>query len=319
MQLSRLIVAIIACATLPVLAQQYPVKPVRLIVPFASGSPIEVSARQLGQRVGDALGQPFVIDSRPGANTILGAEVAVHSAPDGYTVFHPLDTTMTLVPYLYDKLPYDPVADFTPVGQITQGSYVIATHAKAPFRTLTEMIAYGRTKPGGLNVGSSTAFSQLMTVILRQEGRVPITYIAYKGSAQMTQALLAGELDATVDSPASFGALVRSGKAFALVTTGAARAPQLPDTPTTREAGFPQLEAHGWTAWFMPAGTPDPIVRRLNAEMVKALNDPEYRRRNAEAGLAGLNPGSPEALGALVKDGIARWGSRVKAAGLKLD
>ncbi|MFM9969217.1 MAG: Bug family tripartite tricarboxylate transporter substrate binding protein [Burkholderiales bacterium] len=307
------------CATLPALAQQYPSKPVRIVVPFGPGSPIELSARQLGQRVGESLGQSFVIDNRPGANTILGAEVAVRAAPDGYTLFHPLDTTMTLVPFLYDKLPYDPIKDFTPVGQITQGAYVIATHAKAPYRTLAEMIGYAKTKPGGINVGSSTAFSQLMTVILRQEAGVPITYVAYKGSAQMVQALLAGELDATIDSTASYPGLVKAGKAVALVTTGTARAPQLPDAPTVREAGFPQLEAHGWTAWFVPAGTPDSIVRRLSAEMIKALNDPEYRMRNANAGLAALNPSTPEALGALVKDGIARWGSRVKAAGLKLD
>ena len=311
----------VAAAAIPwtCVAQTYPTKAVRVVVPFGPGSPIELAARQLGQRVGDALGQSFVVDNRPGANTILGAEAAVHAPADGYTIFHPLDTTMTLVPYLYDKLPYDPVKDFAPVGQITQGAYVIATQVKAPYRTLPEMIAYGRTKPGGLNIGSSTAFSQLMTVILRQDTGAPITYVPYKGSAQMMQALMAGELDAVIDSTASYAPMVKAGKAIALITTGTARAPQLPDAPTSREAGFPQLEAHGWTAWFVPAGVPEAIIRRLNTEMVKTLNDPEYRRRNDQAGFATLNPGTPEALAALVKDGIARWGSRVKSAGLKLD
>jgi tripartite-type tricarboxylate transporter receptor subunit TctC len=307
-------------ASLPIAqAQTWPTKPVRVIVSFTPGASIDLAARAVGQRLAESLGQPFVVENRPGGNTIVSAEMAARAAPDGYTLFMALDTTMTLVPAIYDKVPYDPVKDFAPVGQINRGSYIIVAPAKAPYRNLADMIAYARANPGKMNVGASTAFTQLLTVMLRQSAGIDITYVPYKGGPPMIQALLAGELDGTVDGVPLYVGLVRAGKVVPIVTTGPTRAVQFPDVPTIREAGYPQLEAPSWTAWFAPAGTPDPIVRRLNAELAKVLNNAEFKRLTLEGGQNPLVPATPEEVGEQVKQGLAKWGPLVKASGIKLD
>jgi tripartite-type tricarboxylate transporter receptor subunit TctC len=300
-------------------AQQYPSKPVRVIVSFTPGASIDLSARAIGQRMGESLGQPFVVENRAGGNTIVSAELAAKAPADGYTIFHPLDTTMTLVPALYDKVGYDPVRDFSPIGQITLGSYILVAPARAAYRTLPELIAHAKANPGKLNFGASTAFTQLLTVMLRQAAGVDVTYVPYKGGPPMIQALLAGEIDLTVDGIPLYVGLVKAGKAAPLAVTGTARAYQFPNTPTIREAGYPQLEAHSWTAWFAPAKTPEVIVRRLNTEMNKVLNDVDFRQKNVEAGQNPLVPSTPEELGELMRQGIAKWGPLVKASGIKLD
>ena len=300
-------------------AQAWPAKPVRVIVSFTPGASIDLAARAVGQRLADALGQPFVVENRPGGNTIVSAELAARAAPDGYTLFMALDTTMTLVPAIYDKVPYDPVRDFAPVGQINRGAYIIVAPAKAPYRNLSEMIAHAKANPGKMNVGASTAFTQLLTVMLRQAAGVDITYVPYKGGPPMIQALLAGDLGGTVDGIPLYVGLVRAGKVIPIVTTGPTRAVQFPDVPTIREAGYPQLEAPSWTAWFAPAGTPDPIIRRLNGELSKILNNAEFRQKTLEGGQNPLVHATPEEVGEQVKQGLAKWGPLVKASGIKLD
>ena len=300
-------------------AQSWPAKPVRVIVSFAPGASIDLAARAVGQRLAEALGQPFVVENRPGGNTIVSAELAARAAPDGYTLFMALDTTMTLVPVIYDKLPYDPIKDFAPVGQINRASYIIVAPARASYRNLADMIAYARANPGKMNVGASTAFTQLLTVMLRKEAGVDITYVPYKGGPPMIQALLAGELDGTIDGIPLYVGLVKAGKVVPIVTTGATRAIQFPDVPTIREAGYPQLEAPSWTAWFAPAGTPDAIIRRLNGELSKVLNNAEFKQRVLEGGQNPLVHATPEEVGEQVRQGLAKWGPIVKASGIKLD
>jgi tripartite-type tricarboxylate transporter receptor subunit TctC len=301
------------------LAQSWPAKPVRVIVSFAPGASIDLAARAVGQRLAESLGQPFVVENRPGGNTIVSAELAARAAPDGYTLFMALDTTMTLVPVIYDKLPYDPIKDFAPVGQINRASYIIVAPARASYRSLPDMIAYARANPGKMNVGASTAFTQLLTVMLRKEANVDITYVPYKGGPPMIQALLAGELDGTIDGIPLYVGLVKAGKVVPIVTTGATRAIQFPDVPTIREAGYPQLEAPSWTAWFAPAGTPDAIIRRLNGELAKVLNNAEFKQRTLEGGQNPLVHATPEEVGEQVRQGLAKWGPIVKASGIKLD
>jgi tripartite-type tricarboxylate transporter receptor subunit TctC len=300
-------------------AQTWPSKPVRIIVSFTPGASIDLAARAVGQRLGDSLNQPFVVENRPGGNTIVSAELAAKAPPDGYTLFMALDTTMTLVPAIYDKVPYDPVKDFAPVGQINRGAYIIVAPAKAPYRNLPDMIAYAKSNPGKMNVGASTAFTQLLTVMLRSATGVDITYVPYKGGPPMIQALLSGELDGTVDGIPLYVGLVKAGKVIPIVTTGPTRAVQFPDVPTIREAGYPQLEAPSWTAWFAPAGTPDPIIRRLNGELAKVLNNAEFKQKTLEGGQNPLVHASPEEVGEQVKQGLAKWGPLVKASGIKLD
>ena len=308
-------------SAIPVLAQtpSWPSKPVRVIVSFTPGASIDLAARAVGQRLAEALGQPFVVENRPGGNTIVSAEMAAKAAPDGYTLFMALDTTMTLVPAIYDKVPYDPVKDFAPVGQINRASYIIVAPAKAPYRNLADMIAYAKANPGKMNVGASTAFTQLLTVMLRSAAGVDITYVPYKGGPPMIQALLAGELDGTVDGVPLYVGLVRAGKVVPIVTTGPTRAVQFPDVPTIREAGYPQLEAPSWTAWFAPAGTPEPIIRRLNGELGKVLNDAEFKKRTLEGGQNPLVHATPEEVGEQVRQGLAKWGPLIKSSGIKLD
>ena len=300
-------------------AQTWPSKPVRIIVSFTPGASIDLAARAVGQRLADSLNQPFVVENRPGGNTIVSAELAAKAPPDGYTLFMALDTTMTLVPAIYDKVPYDPVKDFAPVGQINRGAYIIVAPAKASYRNLADMIAYAKSNPGKMNVGASTAFTQLLTVMLRSAAGVDITYVPYKGGPPMIQALLSGELDGTVDGIPLYVGLVKAGKVIPIVTTGPTRAVQFPDVPTIREAGYPQLEAPSWTAWFAPAGTPDPIIRRLNGELAKVLNNAEFKQKTLEGGQNPLVPASPEEVGEQVKQGLAKWGPLVKTSGIKLD
>ncbi|MSQ52878.1 MAG: tripartite tricarboxylate transporter substrate binding protein [Betaproteobacteria bacterium] len=300
-------------------AQTWPTKPVRVIVSFTPGASIDLTARAVGQRLAENMGQPFLVENRPGGNTIVSAELAAKAPPDGYTLFMALDTTMTLVPAIYDKIPYDPIKDFVPVGQITRSSYIIVAPAKAMYRNLADMIAFARANPGKMNIGASTAFTQLLTVMLRKEAGVSLTYVPYKGGPPMIQALLAGDLDGTVDGIPLYVGLVKAGKVVPIVTTGPTRAVQFPDVPTIREAGFPQLEAPSWTAWFAPAGTPDPIVRRLNGELARVLNNAEFKQRNQEGGQNPLVHATPEEVGEQVKQGLAKWGPIVKASGIKLD
>jgi tripartite-type tricarboxylate transporter receptor subunit TctC len=301
------------------LAQAWPAKPVRIIVSFTPGASIDIAARAVGQRLSESLNQPFVVENRPGANTILSAELAAKAPPDGYTLFMALDTTMTLVPAIYDKVPYDPIKDFAPVGQINRGAYMIVAPAKSPYRDLKEMVAWAKANPGKLNVGASTAFTQLLTVLLRNSTGVDITYVPYKGGPPMIQALLAGDLGGTVDGIPLYPPLVKAGKVIAIVTTGPTRAVQFPDVPTVREAGFPQLEAPSWTAWFAPAGTPDAIVRRLNGELGKVLNNAEFKQKTLEGGHNPLVHATPEEVAEQVRQGLAKWGPLVKSSGIKLD
>ena len=317
---ARWILASLFLAIQPVAqAQSLPAKPVRVIVSFTPGASIDLTARAVGQRLAENMGQPFVVENRPGGNTIVSAELAAKAPPDGYTLFMALDTTMTLVPAIYQKIPYDPIKDFVPVGQINRSSYIIVAPAKAPYRTLADMIAHARANPGKMNIGASTAFTQLLTVMLRKEAGVNMTYVPYKGGPPMIQALLAGDLDGTIDGIPLYVGLVKTGKVVPIVTTGPTRAVQFPDVPTIREAGFPQLEAPSWTAWFAPAGTPDAIIRRLNGELAKVLNNAEFRQKNQEGGQNPLVHATPEEVGEQVRQGLAKWGPIVKASGIKLD
>ncbi len=313
--------ALLGCIVFAVgtaMAQQYPSKPVRIIISFPPGGGVDVVARALAQKMSENMGQQVVVDNRPGGNTILSADLATHAPPDGYTLFMPLDTTMTQNPALYSKLPYDPVKDFAPVSQAVGGSLVFVTHPKAPFRTLPEMVAYARANPGKLNIAASTAATQIFTLLLKNTAGIDVTYVPYKGTAPMFQALLAGEIDVVADGVPFYIPHIRSGKLIGLANSAPARHPQLPDMPTVREAGYPQLETSNWIAVFAPAGTPQPIIERLNAEIAKALASPDLKERIIASGNT-PTPSTPEQLGAMLRQDITRWTPIIKAAGLHLE
>jgi tripartite-type tricarboxylate transporter receptor subunit TctC len=298
--------------------QQYPTKPIRLIISFPPGGGVDVTARAIAQKLSESLGQQMVVENRAGGNTIISADIAAHAPPDGYTLFMPLDSTLTQIPALYSKLPYDPLRDFVPISQTSVGSYLFVTHPKSPFRTLQELVAYARANPGKLNFAASTVMTQVLTLQLKSAAGIDITYVPYKGTAPMVQALLAGEVDVAVDGVPFYVSSIKSGKMVGIATSGAARAPQLPDTPTFRESGYPQLEARSWFGVFAPAGTPPAIVTRLNGEIVRAMQSPDLLERLAAAGNIAVSS-TPEQLGALLREDHAKWVPIIRAAGIKLD
>ena len=300
------------------LAQQFPTKPIRLIISSPPGGGVDVVARALAQKLGENMGQQVIVDNRPGGNTIISAELAAHAPADGYTLFMPLDTTMTQNPALYAKLPYDPVKDFAPISQTVGGSLIFVTHPKAPFKTLPEMVAYARANPGKLNIAASTAATQIFTLMLKNAAGIEVAYVPYKGTAPMFQALLGGEIDVVADGAPFYVPHIRSGKLVGLATSAPKRHFQLPDVPTVREAGYPQLETSNWFGVFAPAGTPQPVIEKLNAEIVKALVSADLKEKIINSGNT-PSPGTPAELGALLKDDLARWTPIIKAAGIRLE
>jgi tripartite-type tricarboxylate transporter receptor subunit TctC len=300
-------------------AQQYPTRPVRYIIAFPAGASMDLSARAISQRLAEALGQPVVVENRAGGNTIVAAEAAAHSAPDGYTMFMALDSTLTVVPALYSKIPFDPLKDFAPVTLFSKGAYTMTAPAGKPFRNIAEVIAWAKANPGKLNVGASTVQTQMIALEIKKAAGVDVTYVPYKGTPPMLQALMAGDVDFVVDAVPIYLPHIRSGKFMALATTGTQRTVQLPDIATVREQGYPQLEVDTWTAIFVPAGTPDPIVRRLNTEMHKIMRDPVFIKQMQDAGQNPLFTSTPAELAAMVKEGHDRWGPLIRAAGIKLE
>ena len=314
-----LLSAVLLLLAQAVSAQGFPSKPLRIIVSFPPGASLDLSARTIAQRVADNIGQQVLVDNRAGGNTIVSADVAAHSPADGYTLFLALDTTFTVVPLLYAKLPFDPVKDFVPITQTSGAAYMFAASPRVPFKTMPEMVAYAKANPGKLNFGASTVLTQALTVLLRSSAGVDVTYVPYKGTPPMIQALMTGEVDVVVDTIPLYLPLLRQSKALAIATTGSARAVQLPDVITVREAGFAQLEADSFTGLFAPAGTPEAVVARLNVEFTRVLNDPGFRQKILDAGLNAAASSTPEKLGSMVREGLAKWGPVIKSANLKLD
>jgi tripartite-type tricarboxylate transporter receptor subunit TctC len=315
----RFALAFLVAALLPAAAwAQYPAKPVRVVIAFPAGGPVDVLARTLAAKMGASLGQQVVVDNRPGGNTLLAADLASKAPADGYTLFLALDTTMSLVPFLYPKLPFDPLKDFASISQVTTSSTALVVRADSPFKTLGDLVTYAKAHSGKLNIAASAPATQLVTIMLRREAGIEFVHVPYKGSAPQLQALNAGEIDGIVDGYAFYVPPIRQGRMRALFVTGPQRASQLPETQTVREAGYPALEKTSWVGLFAPAGTPRPVIDRLNSEVAKAVSDPETRQRLVELG---HNPTSttPDQMAALLKEEFSKWGPIVKASGLKLE
>ena len=316
----KLLVGLLAIIVTGVAQAQapYPAKPVRLIISFPPGGSVDLAAREIAQKLTELLGQQVLVENRAGGNTVISADVAAHAAPDGYTLFMPLDSTFTQLPGLYAKLPYDPFRDFVPIAQTGIGSYLFVTHPKSPFRNVAELVSHAKANPGKLNFAASTPMTQILVLQLKSIAGIDITYVPYKGTAPMVQALLAGEVDAAVDGVPFYVSSIKAGKMIGVATSGATRAPQLPDVPTFRESGYPQLEARSWFGLFAPAGTPQPIIARLNAETVKAMASPDLRERLAAGGNIPVSS-TQEQLAALLREDYNKWVPLFRASGIRLD
>ena len=303
----------------PLKAQQYPSKPVRIFVGFSAGGPVDVLARALAQGFSTSTGQSFVVENRAGANTVIAAETVARSAPDGYTLLVTAEFTMTVNPSAYASLSYDPLKDFSPVSLLAAANFAIASNAaKVSATGLRELIAHARANPGKLSYGAASTLTQLVVEQLKSDQRVDLVHVPYKGAAQVVPALLAGDIDLAIGPAGAYAPLARAGKARILVITGPRRDPLIPDAPTLREAGLPNLETLSWIGLFAPAGTPRPVVAKLNAEAAKALAEPQLHARIVKVGFAPV-ASPPERLAAQIKSDIARWAPLVKAAGIKFN
>jgi len=308
------------CLALDVAAQTYPAKPVRLIVPYPPGGSADILARAIGQKVGDGLGQQLVVENRPGAGTAIGTEALAKSAPDGYTIMIGTVSSHAINPALNPKLPFDPVKDFAPVSLVATIPFAMIVHPSVPAKDVQEFVALARAQPGTFNyssAGNGTS-NHLAGELLRSMTGIDLVHIPYKGSAPALNDLLAGQVSLMFDLVLTAAPHVKSGAARGLAVTGAQRSSVLPELPTVAESGLPGYEVSAWFGIFAPAGVPQPAVQRLNAEFVRALQQPDLRQRLASQGAEPLTS-TPDEFAAYLRAEIDKWAKVVKAAGMKAD
>jgi tripartite-type tricarboxylate transporter receptor subunit TctC len=302
----------------PAFPQQYPVRPVRFVVPFSPGGSTDTLARTLGVKLADGLGQQVVVDNRPGANGNIGMEIVAKSPPDGHTIVLGYIANLAIAPSLYAKLPFDPVKDYAPITQIASSPNVLTAHPSVPAKTLKELIALAKAKPGQVSFASTGVASvgHLTGELLNNLAGVRITHVPYKGSGQAITDLLGGHVQVMYSGFSSTMPHIKSGKLRALAVTGAKRSDALPEVPTIAEQGYPGVEATAWYGVLAPARTPRPVVTRLHGEIVKALRMPDVKERLGTLGFE-LVGGTPEAFGAYIRSEIKKWEKVVKASGAK--
>ena len=304
--------------TAPLQAQPWPNKALRIIIPFpGAGGAADVTGRLAGQKLSEALGQPVVIDNRPGSGGNIGIESAAKAAPDGYTLLVSAPS-LTISPSLYSKLGYDPVKDFAPITTMISTKHMLVVPAESPARTVTELIAYAKTKKLAYASQSVGAGGHLLGEMLKTRTGVDMTHVPYKGSAPAVQDILANRVDLFFDALITSGPHVRSGKLRALAMASPRRAPQFPDVPTMAEAGFAGVELDFWFALYAPAATPAAVVNRLNTEFVKAMQNPDVSKRFGDLGLDVVTS-TPAELAKLAADDTVRLGKVVRDSGAKAD
>jgi len=299
--MTRILAALAAALLAGAAGAQYPNKPIRLIVPFPPGGAAELGARIYAQPLGQALGQPVVIETKPGADGAIAAEAAMKAAPDGYTLFYATNTAFSWLPAVRKNPPYDPLADFTPVSLVGQFGFFIFSHPSVPATNIAELLAYIRANPGKLNYGSGNSTSMLATAQLVQQEKLDVVHIPYKGDGPLSVDLLGGRVHFAIATPGTAAPQVREGKLRVLATLLPSRSPLLPEAPTIAEAGLQPLSITPWGAVFGPANMPKDIVARVGRELGVVLKRPEVRE--AFQKLAFEPRGStPEELAAFVKE-----------------
>jgi tripartite-type tricarboxylate transporter receptor subunit TctC len=301
-------------------AQPYPSKSVRYIVPFPPGGGADLIARAVAQKLTETANMTVVVENRPGAGTIVGAEAAARSAPDGYTLFMGSNTTNAINPNLHPKLPYDTLKDFAPISRLTSFPNILVVHPSMPVKSVKELVALGRARPAQLNFGSSGTGTpaQLAGVMFGDAADIKMVHVPYKGSAPALSALMGGETQLMFSSLASTLPFVKSGRLRPLAVTSAKRSAAVPDLPTVAESGFPGFEAITWHGMLVPAGTPAAIVQRLNGDVVKILNMPEFVSWLLAQG-ADATPSTPEAFTAFMKSELAMYAKLIRQSGMKPD
>lgn len=318
--LSLLLATTAITAALPVFAQTYPAKPIRLVVPFPPGGGTDLIARTVAQKMSDTLNWTIIIDNRPGAGGNLGVDAVAKAAPDGYTLVMGQTSNLAINPTLYSKLPYDSLKDFAPVVLVSSAPIVMAVRVQSPFKTFADVIAASKQKPKSVTLGYSGngTVAHLASEMAQGNAGIDLQHIPYKGASQAMTDLVGGQIDIYASSVPTLLGQIRNQKLRALVVTSAKRSEQLPDTPTLAEAGLKGFDAVTWFGILAPAGTPEAIVKTLNAEFNKVLRLPDVAAKlKAEGGE--ILGGSPEQFSSLLKSELPRWSKIVKASGAQLD
>lgn len=318
--LKGLLAALLAAAPLCAVAQDWPSKPVKFVVPFPPGGSVDPLARLTGAKLGDALKQQFVVENRTGAGGTVGTAYVAKSPPDGYTfvfVFDSHAVNQALVP----NLPFDTAKDFAPVMLVGTAPYAIATQAAKRWKSFADVVAASKAKPESVSVGSigNGTLGHLLLVMAQQQAGIKLTHAPYRGGGPMTQDMLGGQIELGVGSVALLAPHVRGGRMRAIAVAGDKRSPALPDVPTLVEQGYPGLTAHAWWGIFAPAGTPKPVLDRFHAELVKAYNLPDVRKTLTESLGMDLVVSTPEQLQQWNSAEMQRWGKIVRDNNIRTD
>jgi tripartite-type tricarboxylate transporter receptor subunit TctC len=319
----RLLVGLLA--SLPLISvkaqnESWPAKPIRTVVPFPAGGGTDIVARSVTQKIAGSTKWTFVIENKPGAGGNLGIDTAAKAQADGYTLVIGQTSNLAINPTLYSKLPYDPVKDLTPIGLIGNAPLVLVVATDSPFKTLADVVRAAKAQPGTINYATSGngTVAHLATELLQKEAAIKLTHIPYRGATQGINDLIGGQVQLYMSSVPTLIGQIKSGKLRALAVTAALRTDDLPQTPTIAESGYKGFEAVTWFGLLGPAKLPAAVVSSANAELNKALNSSDLRKKLEDQGL-NVTPSSSEEFGKLIRQDIAKWASVVRDSGAKVD
>src|SRR5580692_5622382 len=296
---------------------KYPSRPIHIVVGFTPGGGNDILARIVGQKLSESLGQPVVIDNKPGGGAIVATEYVAKSKPDGYTLLVGASGAMAINPAVYTKLPYDPVKDFIPVSELGSFPLILIVNASSPIKSVAELVAYAKANPARANYSSSSAAFQLVTELFKQKTGAPMQEIPYKGANDSVMAVISGQVTATIADTGSVSGQVKGGQVRALAVTSPARAADLPDVPTMKEAGT-DVDAVLWSGIFAPRQTPPAIVKKLEAELTRIIREPDVVARLKPLGIQPVGNSSEQFAHILTSD-IARWTEVARAGNIKIE
>jgi tripartite-type tricarboxylate transporter receptor subunit TctC len=322
---SRLAVAlwglVLAAGAAPAMGQSFPVKPVRLIIPFAPGGPNDIAGRIFAAKLAESWGQQVIVDNRGGANTIVGAELAAKAPADGYTLFQASAGTLVNNPLLYGKLPYDAKTSFAPISLITGFTYLIAVHPALPANSVRELVALARARPGQLAYGTSGVGSagHIAAALFETIAGVKLSHVPYKGTATAVIDLIGGHIPLMFTTFGTASPYIANRKVKVIAAAAPRRHPDWPDIPTAAEGGYPGFEMSAWSGIVAPAGTPRQVTDRVSAGIVRAAAMPDLVERMKAAGLELVTSSTPEEFAAYIARDFARVAKAVKASGMKVD
>jgi tripartite-type tricarboxylate transporter receptor subunit TctC len=318
--ISPIIVTFLFILSGSVLADAYPNRPVKVIVPFAAGGGADIVARAVFQKVSAQIGQPFVIENKGSAGGIMGSDTVAKAAPDGYTLLLGQTGPNAINPALFTKIPYDPIKDFAPIIQLTSYPYVLAVNPNLPEKNLAELVAYAKAHPGAItfSTAGNGSSAHLAAELFMKASKIQMTHVPYKGAGPALMDAIAGVVSMTFGDAGSTTPMVLDNRIRAITVTSKNRSPLLPGIPSIAESGYPGFDAVAWHGVLAPAKTPPEIIKKLNQEIAKALKDPEMRNRFSKDGLEIIG-GSPEDFSIYIKAEVGKWGKVVRESNIKLD